>query len=300
MVSYSAIEDYIRDLKRELSGVDEAIISDAIDDTEEHLGLRVQELLEEGVAKLKEDAVAKAVADFGTPSEVARAYLELNDELKGKEEKRQKKKEKRSLFCDIFCIYGDWRVYTGLIYLLLMFPLGLIYFTYMVTMISLGIGMLVTVLGIFILILFLLSNYGLSWLHSRMTEVMLGIRMPRKPRKLKAKGTWWQRIKAMFRDPRMYSSLLYMFLMFPLGIFYFTVFVTLIAASIGLMMSPFTTLLSEIMNLPIGIPSPPEARAVLLPLAVILGFLLLTWTLHLSSILAHLHGKLTRSLLLKR
>ncbi|MBN1390863.1 MAG: sensor domain-containing protein, partial [Candidatus Thermoplasmatota archaeon] len=205
-----------------------------------------------------------------------------------------------SLFCDIFCIYGDWRVYTGLIYLLLMFPLGVIYFTYMVTMISLGIGMLVTVLGIFILILFLLSNYGLSWLHSRMTEAMLGIRMPRKPRKLRAKGTRWQRIKAMFRDPRMYSSLLYMFLMFPLGIVYFTVFVTLISTSIALMMSPFTILLSEVLNVPIMMPVPPEARAVLIPLAVVLGFLLLTWTLHLSSIFANLHGKLTRGLLLKR
>ncbi|MBN1390784.1 MAG: hypothetical protein JXA22_09110, partial [Candidatus Thermoplasmatota archaeon] len=107
MVRYTTIEDYIRDLKRELREVDEAIISDAIDDTEEHLGLKVQELMEEGGAKLKEEAVARAVADFGTPSEVARAYLEMNDELKGKEEKRQKKKEKRSLFCDIFCIYGD-------------------------------------------------------------------------------------------------------------------------------------------------------------------------------------------------
>jgi hypothetical protein len=98
----------------------------------------------------------------------------------------------------------------------------------------------------------------------------------------------------------MYSSLLYMFLMFPLGIIYFTVFVTFISLSLGLIFTPFTTALSEILNLPIGIPSPPEARLVLLPLAVIGGIIMLTWTLHLSNIIAHFHGKLTKALLLKR
>jgi len=163
-----------------------------------------------------------------------------------------------------------------------------------------GISTAFALVGLLLLVLFLMSNYGLSWVHSRMTEKMLGIRMPKKGRKLKAKGNWWQKIKAMFKDPRMYSSLLYMFLMFPLGIIYFCVFISMFAVSVALMLSPFTTLLSDILNFPIGMPSPPEARLVLLPISVIGGFILLTWTLHLSNIMAHFHGKLTKALLLKR
>jgi uncharacterized membrane protein len=300
MVKYTRIKDYTKDLRKELQGVDEAIISDALDDAEEHLGLMKDELMTEENIKDIDKAVSRAVEDYGTPAEVAEAYQQQNAEVKEKEQKRQKKREQRSLLCDLFCIYGDGRTYLGLIYLLLMFPLGLIYFVYSVTMISLGFGLLITIVGIFILLLFLASNYGLSWLHSRLTEKMLGIKMPRKPRKLKAKGSIWQKIKAMFKDPRMYSSLVYMILMFPLGIIYFCLFVTFLSLSLGLILSPFTTLLSEILNLPIGIPSPPEARFVLLPLAVIGGFILLTWTLHLSNIIAHFHGKLTKALLLKR
>jgi hypothetical protein len=300
MVKYTRIKDYGKDLRRELAGVDEAIVSDAIDDAEEHLNLMVEEIMAEEDIKERQKAISLAVEQYGDPKEVAEAYLRLNEEVKEKEVKRQEKREKRSLLCDIFCIYGDWRSYSSLLYLLLMFPLGIIYFTYMVTMIGMGLGFLFTIVGLLLVILFLMSNYGLSWLHSRMTEKMLGIRMPKKPRRLRAKGSFLNRIKAMFNDPRMYSSLLYMFLMFPLGIIYFTIFITLLSTSIALLLSPFTTILSEMWNLPIGIPSPPEARWVLLPLAVVTGFVMLTWTLHLSNIIAHYHGKLTKALLLKR
>ncbi|MGA1873293.1 MAG: sensor domain-containing protein [Thermoplasmatota archaeon] len=300
MVRYTRIEDYVKDLKRELREIDEAIISDAIDDAEEHLGLMVEEKMMEDRRLSRKEAIGSAVEEYGTPKEVASAYLKLNEEVKEKEEKRRIKRENRSLFCDMFCIYGEGRTYVALLYLLLMFPLGIIYFTYMVTMVAVGLSTAFTIVGILLIILFLASNYGLSWLHSRMTEKMLGIKMPRKQRRLRAKGSFWQKMKAMFKDPRMYSSLLYMLLMFPLGIIYFTVFVTLFALSVGLILSPFTTLLSEIFNLPIGMPSPSEARLVLLPLSVIAGFILLTWTLHLSNIFAHYHGKLTKALLLKR
>jgi hypothetical protein len=280
--------------------VDEAIVSDAMDDAEEHLSLMADEIMAAEDGMKRDDAISKAVKDYGTPSEVASAYLDLGDEVRKKQEKIKRKRESRSLLCDIFCVYGEGRTYLSLLYLILMFPLGIIYFTYMVTMLSVSLSLAVFIFGILLFALFLMSNYGLAYLHSRMTEMMLGIRMPKKPRKLRAKGSIWQKIKAMFNDPRMYSSVAYMFLMFPLGIIYFTVFFTLIATAVGLMVSPLTAMMSDMWGVPIGIPMPTSARLVILPMSVIIGFILLTWTLHLSNITAYYHGKLTKALLLKR
>ncbi|MGA1848331.1 MAG: sensor domain-containing protein [Thermoplasmatota archaeon] len=300
MVEYTKIKDYTKDLRRELEGVDEAIVSDAMDDAEEHLSLMADEIMASDVKLKREEAITRAVKDYGTPKEVASAYIDLGDEVKEKEEKIKKKRENRSLLCDIFCVYGDGRTYLSLLYLFLMFPLGLIYFTYLVTMLSLSLSLAIFIFGILVLVLFLMSNYGLAYLHSRLTELMLGVRMPKKPRKLRVKGNFWQKLKAMFNDPRMYSSVAYMFLMFPLGIIYFTVFITLIFTAIALMLSPFTALMSDMWGAPIGIPMPTPARFVIMPLSVIIGFILLTWTLHLSNITAYYHGKLTKALLLRR
>ncbi|MFW3145589.1 MAG: sensor domain-containing protein [Thermoplasmatota archaeon] len=300
MVRYVSIKDYIQDLKRELKGIDEAIISDAMDDAEEHLSVMVEEILDSGRAKSKEKAVALAARDYGSPKEVAKAYVKLDEKVREKTKVIKETKERRSFLAEIFGIYRDPRTYTGLLYLLLMFPIGIIYFTYLVTMISVSLSLIIFVFGIFIAALFLVSNYGLAWVHGRFTEFMLGIRMPKKQRKLRVKGTIWQRLKALFKDPRMYSSLLYMFLMFPLGIIYFTIFITFLALSISLVLLPIPSLLGTITGLPMGLPVPVKARLVLIPLGFLLGFVMLTWTLHLSNIICHYHGKMTKALLVKR
>ena len=112
----------------EETGLAEAA-SDAIDDAQEHLGLMVEEIMHDREIALQEEAVGLAVEEYGSPAEVAEAYLQMNEEVKAKEKKRQVKRENRSFLCDIFCIYGDWRTYISLLYLFLMFPIGIIYFT---------------------------------------------------------------------------------------------------------------------------------------------------------------------------
>lgn len=300
MRRYERIGDYLGDLKKELKSVDEAIASDALDDAEEHLNLMVGEILNDSRAKTREKAVALAVKEYGSPNEIAKAYFEMDDEYQTKREIKKKKAANRGILRDIFGVYASGRTYLGLIYLFLMFPIGIIYFTYMVTMISVTAALLIFIFGILIGALFLMSNYALSWIHGRFTELMLGIRMPKKPRRLKAKGNWKQRIKGLFADPRMYTSLLYMFLMFPLGVIYFTILVTMLALSFALLMTPFTAALHELTGIPIGLPAPPEARLVMSTLGFLLGFVMLTWTLHLSNILCFIHGKLTKALLVRR
>ena len=85
-----------------------------------------------------------------------------------------------------------------------------------------------------------------------------------------------------------------MLLQMPLGIIYFTVFVTLIAASLWLIVRP-------ILELALGIPACSSSAITdtytpgwLMPSAVIGGVLLLTATMHLVKYTGRLHGAMPK------
>ena len=65
--------------------------------------------------------------------------------------------------------YTEQRTYRVLLYLLLGLPLGILYFTIVVTGLSLGIGLIVTLLGIPVLVITLLVVRGLAELEREMT-----------------------------------------------------------------------------------------------------------------------------------
>ena len=79
-------------------------------------------------------------------------------------------------------------------------------------------------------------------LEGRIVETMLGVRMPRRPPYPAQGVSLLKRIGAMFTDPRTWTTMLYMVLMLPLGIAYFTVTVTLLAVSLAAALSPLASL----------------------------------------------------------
>ena len=103
----------------------------------------------------------------------------------------------------------------------------------------------------------------------------------------------------MLRDPRTWGTLLYLFLMLPLGIFYFMFAVIGIAVSVALFAGPIFVLLYHAGMIHIDgavVQAPNEA---LLPLISILGIVLLTVTMHLARGIGYLHGQLAKSLLVR-
>ena len=70
-----SIEQYLSQLKKELSGCDRATIQDALSDTEGHLSMALNSAMSEGNAS-KSDAMAKVIEKYGMPEEVAKAYRE--------------------------------------------------------------------------------------------------------------------------------------------------------------------------------------------------------------------------------
>ena len=136
--------------------------------------------------------------------------------------------------------------------------------------------------------------------EGRIVESLLGVRMPRRPTYRDRETPFWQRVVEMLKDPRTWSTLLYLLLMLPLGVFYFTFAVVGIVVSVVTFLAPLLMLLYHAGMVQIDgdviVESP---HAALLPLISILGILLLTITMHLARGLGHLHGQLARTLLVQ-
>ncbi len=64
--------------------------------------------------------------------------------------------------------------------------------------------------------------------------------MPHRPLFSKNDKGIWAKFKALIIDRYTWFSMVYMLLQLPLGITYFTVFITLIAVSLGLVVTPIT------------------------------------------------------------
>lgn len=139
---------------------------------------------------------------------------------------------------------------------------------------------------------------ALALVEGRLVEVMLGGRMPRRPLYANRNTSWLARIGAMFTDPRTWSTLLYLLLMLPLGVVYFSVAVTGLALSIGLIAAPLAQLFGSVPMATIdGVACLWPVWA--LPLLALAGVLLLFGMLHLARGIGHVHGQIARHLLVK-
>ncbi len=198
---------------------------------------------------------------------------------------------------EIFGVYRDARTWRALLFMLLSFATGIVYFTWAVTGLSLSVSFLILVIGVPFAILFLLSVRGLGWLEARLVEVLLGVGMESQPLYPAAALGWMQRLKSLLSDKRTWLSLLYLVLQMPLGVIYFTVAVTLLAVSLSLVVGPFLQAWHHFPVLMINGSAAflsPEALAVL----EIAGLALLTASLHLIRSIGGLHGRYARALLL--
>jgi len=205
---------------------------------------------------------------------------------------------RKSAIGRFFGVAGDSRTYGALFYMLLSLATGIFFFTWVVTGLSLSLGLMVLIIGIPVAVLFFGSVRGLSLLEGRLVEALLGERMPRRPTYSDRSRSWLQRIGDMFTDGRTWLTLLYFVLMLPLGIVYFTIATTLLSTSIGFIWTPVAALFSSdyvgihidgIQMLPIWVT----------PLLAIIGVLLLFATLHLARGIGHLHGMMAKHLLVR-
>lgn len=287
------IDEYLEQLQAALKGADRAMAQDALYDAEEYLRSELAEHPDWDEATM----LANVATSYGAPEEVAEIYRDKETQVENAL-RPPAAPSRRSAFGKFFSIYGDPLAYSSLFYMLLSLATGIFYFTWAITGLSLSLGLCVLIFGIPFAVLFISTVRALALVEGRLIESMLGVRMPRRPLYADRGKPFGARIKAMFVDPRTWSTLLYMVLKLPLGIIYFVFAVIGLTLPLTLALSPITkaTFGIGIINIDDLAIAPPLWA---LPLTLPIGIALLALTLHMARGIGQMQGQLAKHFLVK-
>jgi len=290
---FNSVEEYLDALQDEMKDADPALAQDAQADAREHLSLALDAAREKAPDGSEADALKSIVEEYGTPEETASAYREIERRTSPSLKRDSKPK---SIWGRVFGVYVDPRTWGSLLFMFITFVTGIIYFTWAVTGTMLSLSLMILIIGVPFAILFLLSVQGLALLEGRLVEALLGVRMPRRPLFAQPGLTWGERLKALINDKHTWLSLLYFILQMPLGVLYFSLMVTLILFSLGVIIIPIGQWVFRFPTYQIN------SVGYYLPVWSLLliqlgGFLLLTLTMHLARGIGWLHGRYAKALL---
>ena len=199
----------------------------------------------------------------------------------------------------VFGVVTDPAVYKALLYMFLSLATGIAYFTIVVTGISVSGGMLVLIIGLPLFLLVLGIVRGMALFESRLVEVLLGTRMPRRERPGLPNANLLERMWYWVKDGRTWASMAYMILMLPLGIVYFTVAVTGLAAGVGLIASPFTHWARNHVFVWHGVEYQWNMPLWATPFAVVGGVAILLLCLHLARWIGRGHAAFAKRMLVR-
>ncbi|MDO8964448.1 MAG: sensor domain-containing protein [Coriobacteriia bacterium] len=292
------IEAYLLELRAALAGADPALVQDAVYDAEEYL----RSATAEGGGT--SEAMLAAIDAYGAPDEIAVAYKETERTVVAALRRPVPTPKSTNPIARFVGVIADPGAWGALFYMLLSLATGAIYFTVVVTGLSLSAGLMVLIIGVPVLLLFIAAVRAISLAEGRMVEGLLGVRMPRRPRIVgTGGGTFWERLKSWITDYRTWATMLYMLLMLPLGITYFTVIVTALTVSLALVVTPVA---QAIFHFPIAMSVDGGAMYGYylepwgVPLVMALGVLGFFVTLWLSKGVGYLHGLFAKVMLVGR
>src|ERR1700730_14852815 len=132
----------------------------------------------------------------------------------------------------------DSRTYLRILYLFLAFPLGILYFTVIVTGLSVGLGLAIVIVGFLVLILTLLAWLLFARIERELAIHLLGAHIRPMFVPDPTPLSMWQRLLRTLGDPMTWKSLTYLLIELPFGIFSFTFVVLLVSISLSLVLYP--------------------------------------------------------------
>lgn len=290
------VREYLDALRYALKGASPGLISDALADAEEHL----QGEIASNPTKTEAEVLASVIDNYGTPQEIAEEYRSMESAIAGPFPKPQAPPEHRYGF---FSVIRDPRAYSALMYMLLSLATGVFYFVWATVGISLSLGFAILIIGVPFALLFIGSVRILAHVEGRIVEGLLGVRMPRRlPAQTPSDERLGARIRDALADVRTWSSLLYLFLMLPLGILYFVLAVVGIAVSVAFVGGSLLSLITghsyvQITDVPVLQHLFHTAPG--LVFLLIVGGLLVFCVLHLARGIGWFHGKVAELLLVR-
>jgi len=132
----------------------------------------------------------------------------------------------------------DSRAYLRLLYLLLAFPLGTLYFIVIVTGVSVGFSTAIVIVGFPILLLTMLCWLTFARVEREMAIHLLGANVRPMSVPDPVERSAWQRLLKTLADPVTWKSLVYVLLEFPFGVVSFTLAITLLSISLSFILYP--------------------------------------------------------------
>jgi len=289
-----SVEEYLDQLKMELKDSDVATVQDALADAEEHLRVALVNLKQEQLGMSEEEALNQVIEQYGDPSETAFAYMDV--ERRTTPQLVRENPQSQSLLRRFFGVYADARAWGALLYMLIAFVTGILYFTWAVTGLATSASFALFIFGLPFALLFFLSVRGLALLEGRIVEALLGIRMPRRPMFTQPNLKWLDRLKELAIDKHTWFSILYMFIQFVLGILYFVLFVMVLSFSLSFIAIP---VLQETLGM--GTVNINDIRYFFpvwsYPLLVLGGVLLWTLFMNMARGIGQLHGRMAKAML---
>ncbi|HEV2028214.1 MAG TPA: sensor domain-containing protein [Candidatus Dormibacteraeota bacterium] len=132
----------------------------------------------------------------------------------------------------------DRRTYLRIVYLLLAFPLGTLYFVVIITGLSVGAGLAIVVVGFPILVATLLAWLLFGRIERELAVHLLGAQIRPMSIPDSVRRSARQRLLNTLGDPVTWRSLVYVLFEFPFGVFSFTLAVVLITVSLSLILYP--------------------------------------------------------------
>ena len=129
------------------------------------------------------------------------------------------------------------RGWTAVTHHLLGLPLGIAYFTWLVTGLATGLGLAITLVGIPLLTLVLASVRPLLAGERVLSNALLGTEIPRAGLAPRGEG-WVGRLKAYWTDSTTWRGMAYLLARFPVGTATFSVVVAAYSAALYLIAAP--------------------------------------------------------------
>jgi uncharacterized membrane protein len=294
-----SIDEYLKQLRDCLEGEDPALIQDALYDAEEYLRAEIAAHPEKSEA----DVLELIASTYGAPDEVATAYRETEVRVKAALAPPVRPRAANpSAWQSFFGVFLDPRAYTSLFFMLLTQVTGVLYFTFAVTGLALSLGLSVLIIGVPFFVIFIGMTRVIALGEGRLVEAVSGERMPYRPVHPGPPQGFLARIGDMLKDARTWTTLLYFLLMLPLGIFYFTLAVVLLALGIALAVVPLFAIVHFLGGFPawwgdLDVHPGWLHNPVGFVICGVLGIVILTALMHLARGVGRLHARVAKALL---
>jgi hypothetical protein len=191
------------------------------------------------------------------------------------------------------------QAYLNFLYLVATFPLGILYFVFLISGLSIGLSLVIVWIGIPILILVAASWWVLGKFEYSLTNHVLKEKLHPIYLPSQENSNLWTRFKIYFENPFTWKSLIYLMMKFPLGLATFTIMIVLVSLTVALVGMPaiYSGGLDISIYLGHALPVWQVDNFLKALFCSLIGLFLWPVTLHTLNGLAWLHAKLARLLL---